>query len=67
MKFDKKISLKQGFQRFFYCLSVKDPGICKSLNIEGKTLTWDIDEDGDWAENTKGVDDYLFDLEKNKK
>lgn len=42
-------------------------GICKSLNIEGKTLTWDIDEDGDWAENTKGVDDYLFDLEKNKK
>ena len=42
-------------------------GICKSLNIEGKILTWDTDDDGDWAENTKGVDDYLFSLEKNKK
>ena len=39
-------------------------GICKSLNIEGKILTWDTDDDGDWAENTKGVDDYLFSLEK---
>ena len=42
-------------------------GICRSLNIEGKTLTWDLDEDGDWAEHVKGVDDYLFSLENNGK
>lgn len=37
-------------------------GICRSLDILGKTLTWDLDEDGDWAEHVKGVDDYLYDL-----
>jgi len=41
-------------------------GICKELGLPGKTLTWDLDEDGDWAEHVKGVDDYLFQLEQNK-
>ncbi len=25
-----------------------------------------MDKDGDWAENVKGVDDYLYDLERKK-
>ena len=28
--------------------------------------TWDTDEDGDWAEHVKGVDDYLHGLEQKK-
>lgn len=41
-------------------------GICRELDLQGKMLTWDIDEDGDWAEHVKKVDDYLYDLEQNK-
>ena len=37
--------------------------ICKELGLEGKTLTWDTDTDGNWAENVKGVDDYLVALQ----
>ena len=28
-----------------------------------KTLTWDMDNDSDWAEHVKGVNDYLYDLD----
>lgn len=38
--------------------------ICRDLSLPMKRLTWDTDEDGDWAENVKGVDDYLVDLNK---
>jgi len=38
--------------------------ICTELKLQGKMLTWDTDENGDWAENVKGVDDYLYDLKK---
>lgn len=41
-------------------------GICRELELPGKMLTWDMDEDGDRAEHVKGVDDYLYDLEQNK-
>lgn len=37
--------------------------ICKELGLQGKTLTWDTDTDGNWAENVKGVDDYLVALQ----
>lgn len=40
--------------------------ICMELKLPGKILTWDMDQDGDWAEQLKGVDDYLFHLERNK-
>lgn len=42
----------------------KENGFCMELSV--KTLTWDMDSDGDWAENVKGVDDYLYDLEQRK-
>ena len=41
-------------------------GICRELELPGKSLTWDTDGDGDWAEHVKGVDDYLVSLERNK-
>lgn len=37
--------------------------ICKELGLQGKTLTWNTDTDGNWAENVKGVDDYLVALQ----
>ena len=40
--------------------------ICKELGLEGKTLTWDTDDDGNWSENVKGVDDYLVSISKSK-
>lgn len=40
--------------------------ICRELELPIKTLTWDTDEDGDWAEHVKGVDDYLHGLEQKK-
>lgn len=40
--------------------------ICRELRLPGKTLTWDLDDEGEWAGNIKGVDDYLFSLEQNK-
>ena len=41
-------------------------GICRELGLAGKALLWDTDSEGEWAENIKGVDDYLFSLEINK-
>ena len=38
--------------------------ICRELDLSAKALTWDTDEDGDWAEHVKGVDDYLYDLKR---
>lgn len=38
--------------------------ICRELNLPGRTLTWNLDEEGSWAGNLKGVDDYLLDLSK---
>ena len=40
--------------------------ICRELGLSVKTLTWDTDDTGDWAERVKGVDDYLYDLEQKK-
>lgn len=59
---EKKQMKRQNIQRGCGKLA----GICKELGLPGKTLTWDLDEDGDWAEHVKGVDDYLFQLEQNK-
>ena len=37
-------------------------GICRRLEIQGKTLTWDVTPEGNWAERLKGIDDYLFSI-----
>ena len=39
-------------------------GICRALELPGKSLTWDLDMDSDWAGHIKGVDDYLCSLNK---
>ncbi len=49
-----------------YFISPRYTQICRELGLSVKTLTWDMDDDGDWAEHVKGVDDYLYDLEQKK-
>lgn len=59
---EKKQIKRQNIQRGCKKLA----GICRELELPGKSLTWDTDEDGDWAEHVKGVDDYLVSLKQNK-
>lgn len=59
---EKKQVKRQNIQRGCKKLMV----ICMELKLPGKMLTWDMDDDGDWAENVKGVDDYLYDLKRRK-
>lgn len=39
--------------------------ICRENGLKSKSLTWDIDEEGEWNGKIKGVDDYLITI-KNK-
>ncbi len=59
---EKKCVKRQNIQRGCQKLTQ----ICRELGLSVKTLTWDMDNDGDWAEHVKGVDDYLYDLEQKK-
>ena len=56
----KKCVKRQNIQRG--CRKLAE--ICRELDLSAKALTWDTDEDGDWAEHVKGVDDYLYDLKR---
>ncbi|WP_300775497.1 DNA primase, partial [uncultured Acetatifactor sp.] len=60
---EKKNVKRQNIQRG--CRKLAE--ICRELELPIKTLTWDTDEDGDWAEHVKGVDDYLHGLEQKKR
>ena len=40
---------------------------CKELNIIYERITWNLDKDGIWKEEIKGLDDYLMFLRKRKK
>lgn len=55
---DKKKGKRENIQRG--CRKLSD--ICHELNLPGRTLTWNLDREGDWAGSLKGVDDYLLDL-----
>ena len=57
---EKKCVKRQNIQRG--CRKLAE--ICRELDLSAKALTWDTDEDGDWAEHVKGVDDYLYDLKQ---
>ena len=59
---EKKCVKRQNIQRGCQKLTQ----ICRELGLSVKILTWDMDDDGDWAEHVKGVDDYLYDLEQKK-
>lgn len=41
--------------------------ICQENGLERKSLTWDMDENGEWNGNIKGVDDYLFNNKLNRR
>ena len=57
---EKKSVKRQNIQRG--CRKLAE--ICRELDLPAKALTWDTDEDGDWAGHVKGVDDYLHGLEQ---
>ena len=38
--------------------------LCRRLELPERMLVWDTDENGEWAERVKGVDDYLVGLQK---
>lgn len=57
---EKKLIKRKNIQRG--CNKLAE--ISRTLQLEGKSLTWDTDADGDWAEHVKGVDDYLVALQK---
>lgn len=59
---EKKLTKRKNIQRG--CSKLAE--ISRELQLEGKSLTWDTDADGDWAEHVKGVDDYLVALQKAK-
>ena len=59
---EKKNVKRQNIQRG--CRKLAE--ICRELELPIKTLTWDTDEDGDWAEHVKGVDDYLMGWSRKK-
>ena len=60
---EKKSMKRQNIQRG--CRKLAE--ICGGLGLPAKALTWDTDEDGDWAGHVKGMDDYLYDLEQKKR
>ena len=62
---DKKKVKRENIQRG--CRKLSE--ICHELHLPGKSLTWDLDGEGYWGGNLKGVDDYLLDLinKENKK
>ena len=59
---EKKVVKRNNIQRG--CNNLSE--VCKKLGLPCKRLTWDMDENGEWAEQMKGVDDYLVDLEQKK-
>ena len=38
--------------------------LCRKLELPERMLVWDTDENGEWAERVKGVDDYLIGLQR---
>lgn len=38
--------------------------ICQGLSVPVRRLLWDVDGNGEWAGNVKGVDDYYYEVKK---
>ncbi|MBS5243525.1 DNA primase [Hungatella hathewayi] len=54
-KIEKRKHIQNGCRKLY--------GICKELLVPCKQFVWDLDQEGAWAGNLKGVDDWLLDLE----
>lgn len=59
---EKKVIKRNNIQRGCNNLAAA----CEGLGLTYKRLVWDMDENGEWAERVKGVDDYLVGLERKK-
>ena len=53
-KIEKRKHIQGGCKKLY--------GICKELHVACKQFVWDLDAEGMWAGNLKGVDDWLYDL-----
>lgn len=54
-KIEKRKHIQNGCRKLY--------SICKELLVPCKQFVWDLDKEGAWAGNLKGVDDWLLDLE----
>jgi len=55
-KCERKLNKLKNIQRG--CLHVYS--ICKEIETSCTRLIWDVDENGFWRENIKGIDDYYL-------
>ena len=39
-------------------------GICREFSLPVKRLLWDLDADGEWKGEVKGIDDYYYEMKK---
>ena len=53
-KIEKRKHIQGGCKKLY--------GICRELLVACKQFVWDLDAEGMWAGNLKGVDDWLYDL-----
>lgn len=57
-KIEKRKHIQNGCKKLY--------GICHDLLVACKQFVWDINPEGIWAGNLKGVDEWLYDLEGKK-
>ncbi len=57
-KLKKRGIIQNGCERIYQ--------ICKKLSIPVSRMVWDLDENGEWQGNIKGIDDYYYDAKMKK-
>ena len=57
-KLKKREIIQNGCERIYQ--------ICKKLSIPVSRMVWDLDENGEWKGNIKGIDDYYYDAKMKK-
>lgn len=53
-KLEKRTLIQNGCQKLYE--------ICQELELPFKRMVWDIDQNGEWNGDIKGIDDYYYDL-----
>lgn len=53
-KLEKRTLIQNGCQKLYE--------ICQELELPFKRMVWDMDKEGEWNGDIKGIDDYYYDL-----
>lgn len=53
-KLEKRTMIQNGCQKLYE--------ICQELELPFKRMVWDMDKEGEWNGDIKGIDDYYYDL-----